>query len=408
MNNNEEVNMSRAIKIFILLCLAYIISQFHRSALAVISTDVSAEFGLSVSELGVVTAAFFLSFMAFQIPCGMMLDRLGARKTLAILLVINAIGSLGFALSTGYFSLSMSRVLLGIGNAALLIGTLVVVAKLFPPEKFAKLSGILLAVGTLGNVLSTFPMGWVQESVGWRYAFFAFTFIPLVFAWLVMKMVPDDAGALKRETLSEMMAGFKQVFSIKDFWKLFFVQLVWYAGTMSLFALWGRPLLKEFHGLDAVDSGLILTLFPVLSIVSYIVMGDFDQRFNTRKKLVIAGIGSNATAFLLLALYPTMPLWAFAACISTIGMAAGCFPFLLAHGRSNFPSAILGRGIAALNLANMGGVGMMQVVTGYMFEGLTAKGYASPFVYSTIFGLIAACLWCAIAFYLFAEDKKPR
>jgi predicted MFS family arabinose efflux permease len=399
--------MSRPVKIFILLCLAYIISQFHRSALAVISTDVRAEFNLSIAELGVVTAAFFLAFMVFQIPCGMMLDRLGARKTLAILLVINALGSLGFALSVGYLSLTLSRLLLGVGNAALLVGTLVVVSSLFPSDKFARLSGILLAVGTLGNVLSTFPMGWVQESVGWRYAFWAFTFIPLIFAWLIMKFVPENAGDLKRESLIEMFAGFKQVFAIKDFWKLFAVQLVWYAGTMSLFALWGRPLLKEFHGLDPVQSGYVLTLFPVLSIVSYIVLGGLDIKLNTRKGLVLAGIGSNAACFLALAFYPTMPLWGFAMCVSLIGMAAGCFPFLLAHGRSNFPQAILGRGIAALNLANMGGVGLMQVVTGYMFDGLKANGHSDPFIYSSIFGLIAFCLWAAIAFYAFAEDKKP-
>lgn len=400
--------MSRPVKIFILLCLAYIISQFHRSALAVISTEVQAEFNLSIAELGIVTAAFFLAFMLFQIPCGMMLDRLGARKTLALLLLINALGSLGFALSLGLLSLTFSRILLGIGNAALLVGALVVVSNLFPAEKFARLSGLLLAVGTLGNVLSTFPMGWTQETFGWRYAFWAFTFIPLIFTWLMMKYVPENAGDLKRETLSEMLAGFKLIFAIKDFWKLFAVQLVWYAGTMSLFTLWGRPLLRDFHGLDPVQSGYILTLFPILSIVSYILLGGLDVKLNTRKWLVLIGIGSNAASFLALALYPTMPLWGFASCVSLIGMAAGCFPFLLAHGRSNFPQNILGRGIAALNLANMGGVGLMQVATGYMFDGLKASGYSPSFIYSSIFGLIALCLWLAIAFYAFAEDKKPR
>jgi predicted MFS family arabinose efflux permease len=402
------VTMQRNTKTFILLCCAYIISQFHRSALAVVSTDLAKEFSLSIPELGTVTAAFFIAFMVFQIPAGLMLDRYGARKTLFVLLLINALGSLLFALGQGYLSLTFARVLIGIGNSTLLIGTLIIIGKIFPLETFARYSAILLAIGTLGNLLSTFPMAYVHELLGWRYAFYFFTLVPLLFGYGVLKMVEEYPVAAQNEGVLQIWQGFRAVVKVQDFWKMFLVQLCWYAGTMSLFALWGRPFLRDVHGLNSIESGYVLMLFPIMSIIAYIVMGGFDVRFNTRKWLVVAGIGSNAFSFLLMGLFPNMPLWLFSVLVGVIGMAAGCFPFLLAHGRASFPPAILGRGIALLNLANMGGVGIMQILTAQIYEVLASKGVISTQIYPKLYLLIAFCLGTSMVVYAFAQDKKPR
>jgi predicted MFS family arabinose efflux permease len=393
--------MREAHRTLISLCLAYIISHFHRTSLAVIGTDIQGEFKISILQLGFLSSLFFFAFTFAQIPAGIGLDKWGARKTMVGLLLLNALGAALFALAPNYEMLIVSRIILGIGNSALLIGALYIVAKEFQGAEFARYSGILLAVGTLGNLLSTMPLAFVQEWFGWRFAFWFFGAMALLFAYVLNKQIKIYPAETKRQ------GSFKEVFQAPDFWKLFLVQLAWYGGTMSLFGLWGRPFLRDYHGLDGIQSGNMLMLLPIASIFAFITMGKLDQIFNTRKYLVLAGIVINSSIFLTFGLFPTMPLWLVAALIALLGSSVGFFPFMLAHGRAIFPASVLGLGISTLNFANIGGVGVMQLFTSQIYEWLLAKGFTPLAIYPKLFLMMSLCLGSAGVFYAFSKDKKP-
>ncbi len=67
-----------ALRVVASLSAAYFISQFFRSANAVIAPELMRDLGLAPRALGLVTGAFFLAFGAFQIPVGV-LDRKSTR-----------------------------------------------------------------------------------------------------------------------------------------------------------------------------------------------------------------------------------------------------------------------------------------------------------------------------------------
>ncbi|MCH9675818.1 MAG: MFS transporter, partial [Gammaproteobacteria bacterium] len=85
---------------FAVLALAYVASQFFRVSNAVIAPELMRTLHLSPEAMGLVTAAFFFAFGAMQIPTGILLDRIGPRRTMSSLLIIAALGSALFAVGT--------------------------------------------------------------------------------------------------------------------------------------------------------------------------------------------------------------------------------------------------------------------------------------------------------------------
>ena len=83
-------------RIYLPLALGYAISYFYRNANAIIEVDLVRDLGLGPADLGLLTSVYFISFAAFQLPLGVLLDRYGPRRTESILLLFAALGSILF------------------------------------------------------------------------------------------------------------------------------------------------------------------------------------------------------------------------------------------------------------------------------------------------------------------------
>ena len=77
----------RAIVVAAALVLAYLLSQFFRSANGVIGPNLMADLGLGAEGLATLTSTYFLAFALCQIPVGVLLDRYGPRLTIAWLMI---------------------------------------------------------------------------------------------------------------------------------------------------------------------------------------------------------------------------------------------------------------------------------------------------------------------------------
>ena len=82
----------------ILLCFAYVISQFFRSFLAVISEQLHIDLGATSDDLALSMGFWFLTFSLMQIPVGTALDKIGPKLTGSLLFLIGGAGGTIFLL----------------------------------------------------------------------------------------------------------------------------------------------------------------------------------------------------------------------------------------------------------------------------------------------------------------------
>ena len=132
-----DAHRAPAARIYVVLCAAYVASQFYRVANAAIATELMADLALSAEAMGVITGVFFLAFAAAQIPAGVLLDRFGPRYTMSVLFVVAVLGAVVFAVADGALALGIGRGLMGLGCAAGLMGSMVAISRWYPPERFA-------------------------------------------------------------------------------------------------------------------------------------------------------------------------------------------------------------------------------------------------------------------------------
>jgi hypothetical protein len=84
-------------------------------------------------------------------------------------------------------------------------------------------------------------------------------------------------------------------------------------------------------------------------------------------------------------------------------------PILMAHGKSLFPTEIMGRGITLMNIGTMGGAFLSQSVTGILIDlaGRNGQGAYSAINYQLVFGALAAWLLLSLVVYTRAIDLHP-
>ena len=150
--------MHRPWLVFTISCSLFFLSQFYRVSNAVIAPQLLSDLSVDTKGLGLISASFFYAFALTQIPISLLLDKVGPRLMMTTLSAIGIFGALIFSWADSLTYAVGGRVLLGIGMACNLMGTYKLLTLWFSPRSFATLAGIVVALGTAGNMVATTPL----------------------------------------------------------------------------------------------------------------------------------------------------------------------------------------------------------------------------------------------------------
>ena len=148
------------------LALAYVLSQFYRSFLAVLAPALIQDLGATKADLSEASGAWFIAFALMQFFVGVSLDRFGPRLTAAVMLgVAGGGGALLFAAATAPWMITLAMVLIGIGCAPVLMAAFFIFARAYSPARFALYASWMVAFGSAGNVIGATPLAAIEVVV---------------------------------------------------------------------------------------------------------------------------------------------------------------------------------------------------------------------------------------------------
>jgi predicted MFS family arabinose efflux permease len=404
----------RGLIIVTTLATAYVASHFFRASNVTIGLDLMRDLAIGPEALGALTGAFFFGFAAMQIPCGFFFDRFGPRRAIVGMLILATVGGIIFTLAPSWPILLTGRVLMGAGFGVMLIGTMVVISRWFPPDRFSTLTAMVLSIGLLGNLAATTPLAWAAQTIGWRGVFgtaVAFTALATITVWLVVRDAPSGHPFLARkpEPLRQMLQGLLEVLRNPRLKPILALNFCNYACTFTVQGLWGGPFLREVHGLSAIEAGNVLLVAVIAYQIGMLAFGPLDRLLDTRKWIAIGGSLVIVSILATLALTSHPPIWVPVGAILGIGFFSASSTMVMTHGRGIIPDRLIGRGIATINTSVMLGVACMQTLSGIIigaFEPL-ADGARTETAYRALFGVLAAVLIVAVAIYSRSQDVKP-
>ena len=190
--------IKKAVFIFFVFACGYFISALLRAITATLSPLLTSEFNLTAGDLGLLAGGYFLGFASMQIPLGYLLDRHGPKKVVSSFLLIAIIGTIAFALAQSFSGLLISRILIGVGVSACLMGPLTAYRVWFADEYQQRANAWMLMVLSMGFVFSTLPVQLLLPIIGWRWIF---GLIVILILFVIILTFPKRIFNLVFETL---------------------------------------------------------------------------------------------------------------------------------------------------------------------------------------------------------------
>lgn len=394
--------------------LAYIQSK----TITVAAEPMMPALGLSHVQISYIEQAFVLGYAIFQLPGGIIGQRLGARLTFAVIGVTAFLATLampmvpewahGPALFAGLYAVQL---LLGLSQGAIFPISAGVFEAWFPPKRWALVQGLQTAALGLGAAVTPPMIVYLSDRLGWQRALVwaSFLAVPLIAVWAWYgRNAPREHPSVSARELEEIgcQSPAHSSINLKRLLTLIgdrnvLLLFVSYMSMNYLFYLlsnWVFLYLVEERHFSSLESGWLSMAPPLAAAlgaaVGGVLTGMLTLRFGSvwgyRILPIAAMIGS--ALLLLIAVNATNPYLALAAlatCFGTVELVEGAFwggGMTVGRGDTMAVCGIMNTG------GNLGGIIGLPIV-GYFAE---AHAWNSAFIVGVGFALVSAAAWLGI------------
>ncbi|WZY00046.1 MFS transporter [Bacillus sp. FSL W7-1360] len=362
---------------YLLLIAIFMLGFFERFAPAVFASDLMAEFRTSGSMLGTMTAMYFVTYTALQIPAGVLADRVGPREIVGIGAVIAGLGSLIFSFAPTYALVSIGRLLVGLGGATVFIGIMKFNAEWFAKERYGLISGITLLLGNLGAALSAGPLAVLLSYATWRNTFFLTGLIAITLGILIYAVVrnsPQEVGFNQTQAVSRKKNRnrwdneLRSVFAEKSVWPVLIASVGTNAVFYAFVGLWGVPLLTDSFQLTIREASLYTTAGLVGYGIASVVIGWCSDKAGVRKPFVVVSSVLACVGWLGLLIAPWQPGWSGFLLYTIVGVSAAQMVVSFAVVKEAVSPLVAGMALALVNAGVFLAVGGIQPLFGLIMD----------------------------------------
>jgi len=407
----EGVTMQQVtLRIVPFLMLCYFIAFIDRVNVGFAGCEMSKDLGFTNTEFGFGAGIFFIAYFICEVPSNLLLEKIGARRWIARIMMSWGVVAIGMAFVTGTVSFYSVRFLLGAAEAGFFPGVILYLTYWFPREHRARVVGVFMIaipVSTfLGSPISgaILDLDRVMGLRGWQWLFIIEALPAIVLGAMVLFLLPDKPATAawltpeQREWLMQRLAAEQaraargpqlSLWQILTHRRVMALALVYAGSTATNYGLsfWQPQIIKSF-GMDNFHAGLVNAVPFLIASFAMVLWGRRSDRahervWHTAIALFVSAAGLGACLYIT-ALIPTVlalsvalvgcyalkgPFWALStewlaagaaaagiAQINAIGNLAGFVgPFLLGWIKDLTDSYTLGM-LPMLGLAIAGGV----------------------------------------------------
>jgi MFS family permease len=364
-------DFSRVAFIICILAAAFYMYEFTlQVSLGVMTNELMQDLGLNAASLGLASAFYFYAYTPMQVPAGLLHDRFGPRRTLTFAIMICALGALCFSFSTGVVHASLGRFLMGIGSAFSFSGALMLIARWFPPQHFAVLSGFVQLMSSVGAIGGEVPLAKAIHHWGWRpsmvfLALFGFE-LALVVWWIVRDFpTTQDQKAAHHPVETDMLSKLKLLFGNRPAWWIAAYSFLIWAPIAAFAGLWGIPFLVSAYQLTTESASYACAAIwigiGIGSPLSGWISEQMERRCNVLATCAFLGIISSVAL-----MYITLPLPVLYVALFTMGLAGGGQSLAFCVVRDNSHPKSIGAAIGLNNMATVAGGAILQPIIGYL------------------------------------------
>lgn len=401
--------------------LFYLIGFYQRVAPAVLTNELMSSFSIGAAGLGNLSAFYFYSYVAMQIPTGIIADRWGPRRLLTLGCAVAAAGSVLFAAAPDVFWANAGRLLIGASVAVAFVSMLKLASHWFTPRQFTLAGGMALFMGIVGAVFAGVPLRLLVEAFGWRAVMTAsglVTALLCVVTWLWVRDDPSEMGYRSHSSGAGGHApvsawrGLREVWSYRNNKLLFFIPGAVVGAVLTFAGLWGVPYLTTHYGMSRTEAAFVTSALMVAWALGGPVLGPLSERIGRRKPIYVATLAVLLAGWAVLIMAPRLPYAALISLLIVLGFCSGNIIIGFAFAKESSPLRLAGTASGLANMGVMIGPMALQPLVGLVLDlnwhGAMTNGVRIYDVAAYRAGFSLMLVWLVLALILIAFTRETR
>lgn len=262
-------------------------------------------FSLTAFGGGLLASSYYYIYVVLQAPAGFLVDHFGSRRILSLGAAVCGLGCVVFAASSNVGFALLGRLMMGTGASFAFVGSMNLVARWFPLNRFGLMAAMAETLGMIGSLVGGYALAHLVQSYGWRSSMegaAALAFIIAIFLASIVRNAPKNAAAPIPKTRSALLHEVKLLIKKPEAWiNGIYSSAVF--GIITIFvALWGIPFMQKVHHLNLAKATLLCNLVFIGVAVGAPLVGWLDTHLRSRKVLMV-GSAFAATAILLIIIF---------------------------------------------------------------------------------------------------------
>jgi MFS family permease len=382
MKTNQLTGPPRGLAWFIwgLGALFYLVGFFQRVAPGVMTHELMQDFHISASGLGHLSGLYFYAYVAMQIPTGILADTLGPRKLLTAGCLVAGLGTLLFALSSGFFWAGLGRLLIGGSVAVAFVGVLKLSSSWFPERFYAFVAGNALSIGLIGAVTAGPPLRFLMDTFHWRKVIGITGLMTLGLGgliWFVVRDWPQEKGypGFTEKipppvplSFRSICQGLLKVLEYRNIWLLFIIPGGIVGCILTFSGLWGVPYLISHHQLSPARAASLASVLLVGWALGSPFFGWLSDYWGKRKPLYIIGSMGACLGWALILFWESLAFLPLVMVLFVTGFSSGCMILSFAFARESVPPSLSGTVSGLTNMGVMMGPMLLQPLVGLILD----------------------------------------
>jgi MFS family permease len=323
--------------------ICYVVAYIDRVNVGFAATELQRDLGLSSTEYGLGAGLFFLGYCLFEIPSNLILERVGARRWIARIMIGWGVVSMGTMFISDVRSFMAARVLLGVAEAGFFPGMVLYLTYWIPASDRARTSALFMMAAPVAVIVGA-PLSQALLQLdgllglrGWQWLFLIEGVPAVVLGLLALRVLTDRPEvatwlpAADRQWLVETMAedqarrqavghtSLRRSLASGGLWLLcgvFFMHTVVNYGVF----LWLPKLLQDVSGAEGFALSTLTSLPFAAALLAMFLVGRHSDRQGERRWHV-ATCAIISAAALLLAVAAQGQIWLFVLSVTISQMA---------------------------------------------------------------------------------------
>lgn len=375
--------------------LFYFYEMILRASPSVMTQDLMRDFSVDSTSLGVLTSFYYYAYVILQVPCGIIVDRLGTRRVITFSTLLCVLGSFCFAYSTTLPLAQFGRFLIGAGSACAFISCLKISSDWFLPAQFALIASLTNMMGTVGGMFSGPPFALLVNNFGWRQATIIAAYVGVGLAglcWMVIRE-RNPSVVVKDKKAEPFLSNLIYITRQPRLWVFAIFGGLMYVPISAFCELWAVPFLMKKYGVsNEIASYANVMLYFGIAVGSPIA-AKLSDHFQSRVKVMSLSAICTTGLFLAILYLPQLTLNSMFALLFCAGVFNGgqilCFTCVKEAVPAHMSGTAMGFTNAGVMMSGVIFQPLLGMLLDFFWDGLL-DGQGIPFY--TIYAYEAAIL----------------